>query len=777
MKRLFDRRMSAHVAALDSYWDRLVLAEANAPVPMPIGSDLTTTVYQVHSAAIADRVEPPFADSLLQTLLAAQKDQTNMRVQPGGAALVPPSQSLPWIEVVERPWLRLNWAALVGLALIGVILAGIWWPILNRNDSPILIAPTEPATPDASPTQAPDFSGTPVAPGVTKMWEVSIGDRFEEENGINQAYGEITIAPDGTIWIPDYRHNTIRIFSADGEFLEAWGTSGSGDGQFSFLPAGALGSWASADVVFDADGNIYVVDTGNNRVQKFGPDRSFLRSFGSTGAEDDPARLYAPRVIEIDSSGTLYVVENRPQRMQASMYSAEGEYLGQFRTNRYQSGFVGGGELFAIDPSNDTVWVANSTAMQIGRYGLDGVPQRFFGEQGGQPGQLRMMQAIATGPNGTLFAGDFESSRIQAFTRDGNYLVSWIPGPEPDQGDFISGIAVAPDGSVYVVDGVNAIVRKFAVTLPETPPMGDLIPGLITDEQPSAEMNVNVRWQAAMDLMTEMHGPVSAAMNDAGETWIIDAGSDLIRIVSSDGSTVELFGAAGSGPGEFRFTSATTAIAQVVFLDDGSAWVLDPGNERIQHFAADRTFLGELTVADFGGELVDLNLRLYRLAENTFGVVDLTDEDPATSDMLVLDAGGSVLRTETYQGAYPLGILADGSYWTVLAAGDGTGTIAQFNADGAMLSSAADGMGGHISLRLPLSGAVDAEGRLYLADPYGQRVSVHGDFGREALWWNGGFEQTGTPFAPAWVAIGPDGSVLVIDSSQPPNVVLYDITW
>ena len=60
--------------------------------------------------------------------------------------------------------------------------------------------------------------------------------------------------------------STIDIFSPDGAFLETWGEPGSGPGD-SHSP-GSLG--------FDADGNIYVFDTLNNRIQKFATDRTFL---------------------------------------------------------------------------------------------------------------------------------------------------------------------------------------------------------------------------------------------------------------------------------------------------------------------------------------------------------------------------------------------------------------------------------------------------------------------------------------------------------------------
>jgi DNA-binding beta-propeller fold protein YncE len=51
------------------------------------------------------------------------------------------------------------------------------------------------------------------------------------------------------------------MYSSNGTFLTQWGSVGSGNGQFN----GPFG------VAVDAGGSVYVADTGNNRIQKFGP--------------------------------------------------------------------------------------------------------------------------------------------------------------------------------------------------------------------------------------------------------------------------------------------------------------------------------------------------------------------------------------------------------------------------------------------------------------------------------------------------------------------------
>ena len=71
----------------------------------------------------------------------------------------------------------------------------------------------------------------------------------------------LAVDSSGNIFVVDQGNNRIQKFDSNGKFITKWGTPGSGDGQFE-EPTG---------IAINSLGNVYVVDRGNNRIQVFAP--------------------------------------------------------------------------------------------------------------------------------------------------------------------------------------------------------------------------------------------------------------------------------------------------------------------------------------------------------------------------------------------------------------------------------------------------------------------------------------------------------------------------
>ncbi|MDP2915824.1 MAG: NHL repeat-containing protein, partial [Candidatus Aminicenantes bacterium] len=89
-----------------------------------------------------------------------------------------------------------------------------------------------------------------------------------------------------------------------------------------------------SDLALDASGNLYVLDTGNHRVQKFGPGGKFLASFGRQG--QGPGDFYYPESFGIDGRGTLFVADTNNQRIQVMAADSK-----ENRTIRVPNNMVG----------------------------------------------------------------------------------------------------------------------------------------------------------------------------------------------------------------------------------------------------------------------------------------------------------------------------------------------------------------------------------------------------------------------------------------------------
>ena len=68
-----------------------------------------------------------------------------------------------------------------------------------------------------------------------------------------------TVGPEGNIFVADFYNHRVQKFTSEGKFLVSIGSEGKEPGQLNF----------PTDVAIDNEGNVYVVDFGNNRIRKF----------------------------------------------------------------------------------------------------------------------------------------------------------------------------------------------------------------------------------------------------------------------------------------------------------------------------------------------------------------------------------------------------------------------------------------------------------------------------------------------------------------------------
>jgi DNA-binding beta-propeller fold protein YncE len=154
---------------------------------------------------------------------------------------------------------------------------------------------------------------------------------FDRDGRFLRSWGEgvfrrphgITIGPDGTLWLTDDLHHTIRQFTPDGKLLL---TIGDPD-QAATLHGGKPFNRPTHVALCPRTGDVYISDGyGNSRVHKFDPRGRHLRSWGEPGT--DPGCFNIPHNIATDAEGLVYVADRENHRVQ--IFDSEGRYQDQW---------------------------------------------------------------------------------------------------------------------------------------------------------------------------------------------------------------------------------------------------------------------------------------------------------------------------------------------------------------------------------------------------------------------------------------------------------------
>lgn len=206
---------------------------------------------------------------------------------------------------------------------------------------------------------------------------------------------------DGNVLIPDTHYSRILEYTSTGELLHHWGEYGNGQDQFIY-PTG---------IVQLNDGRYYVSEYGEEaeRVHGFDTERKFYIQWGQLGVGPGEFR----RLMDIASDGQrLFVVDTGNHRIQC--FDPEGhlvEIVGEEGTGEGQLKFPHDMDI-APDGS---LYIAEYGNSRISRFAPDGRFLGCYGSPGRKSGQLNAPRGIAVADNGYVFVTDTDNHRIVRF--------------------------------------------------------------------------------------------------------------------------------------------------------------------------------------------------------------------------------------------------------------------------------------------------------------------------------------------------------------------------
>jgi tripartite motif-containing protein 71 len=317
---------------------------------------------------------------------------------------------------------------------------------------PVVLEPTAALAPTAAPisTTAPEFASTETSQPASELdliWEIKGNPNpFRTPTGV-------AVDSNGNVYIMDTENERIQKFDSAGNFITTWGSPGSGEGQFRNASSwGTLGHLAT-----DSQGNVYVIDTNNYRVQKFDGNGNYLTQWGAQGLEEGNFRV--PYDIAVDAQSNVYICEcqtiNRVQK-----FDATGKFLIAWGKKGYKDGEFSGDQCtLTVDPDGNILVADRSGRIQkfdpngqfLSKITLESVDNILISPWN-----------IAVDGQGNIYVGDYDHLRITKLDSEGRVLASWT-GKDTDGVRFSSllDIAVDNEGNIYISDALTNTIKKL----------------------------------------------------------------------------------------------------------------------------------------------------------------------------------------------------------------------------------------------------------------------------------------------------------------------------
>ena len=258
----------------------------------------------------------------------------------------------------------------------------------------------------------------------------------------------LALAPDGSVYVADTGNSRIVRLDAAGKVLGSWG-SRTPDKQTPPAPATFNEPWG---IAVDAQGNVYVTDTWNHRIQKFDAQGTFLLEWGVGGVSSEGSdRFWGPRGIAIGPGGNVYITDTGNRRV--AVFDPQGKFQFEFAKdgNAQLNEPVG----IAID-AQGRVFVADTWNMRVAIYDAQGTFQKSWPVEAWNGTSVDEKPFLALGPNDQVYLTDPEAGRVLVFNSSGAPVAAFgQPGTQDNALELPTGLASDSQGNIWIADAGN----------------------------------------------------------------------------------------------------------------------------------------------------------------------------------------------------------------------------------------------------------------------------------------------------------------------------------
>lgn len=530
----------------------------------------------------------------------------------------------------------------------------------------------------------------------------------------------------------------------------------------------------------DSQGNIYVADPVNRRVQKFDKDGNFLGKFGSYGIEDD--HFIFPVGVSIGQDERIYVLDTGVAGIGrwVKVFDYDFNFLFKFGGDGTGDGEFNSPYGITTDSQNN-IYVADTWNHRVQVFDSNGNFKLKFGSFGSGIGQLRSPSGIVVDGNGNIYVSEGANSRVSKFDSNGNFMSYFTKtGFRP------SGLVLEQSGNLYVAENTGIIsifssdgsfIESFGENGTGDGQLGNPYGIAIFENQEEVKIYVSEFINNRISVFDGGYNflfnwgnkpfnegyflfPYGIWVDEQENIFIADSRYYRIQKFDRDGNFLMKFGSNGSGDGQFNEPRS------VIVDSFGNIYVTDYYNNRVQKFDKDGNFVMKFGSSGSGDGQFNRPSAMFIDRYDNIYVADTYNHR-----IQKFDSNGSLIMKFGSNGSgdgqfnLPQGITVDNDD-NIYVSDTSNNRIQKFDSDGNFLLKFGNSGSGGGQFNMPLGLMADENGFIWVADRSNHRVQKFNNEGVYIMQFGVIGIENGEMQAPVGLDFDSGGNLFVLETTN-----------